>query len=173
MRRKSDKHEKQIVAEMGTAMGEEGRRCPASGALKWWKGDGYFDGRFRIEVKETDKSYRTIKLDELKTVANQAKGLEIPILVVRFNAKRGDIGEMFVIRKGNPWKGYNNPPNGPDGTFYSNGFNTSAKQLKIAVEDLRLLCVTLTFRLGTPEEVTYYVTKWDDFIKEIENDREG
>lgn len=163
MRRKSDKHEKQIVAEMGEAMGEVGRRCLASGALKWWKADGYFDDRFRIEVKETDKEYRAIKLDELKKVAQQARGLEEPIFVVRFNKRRGDAGELFVLRKGDPWK--DNPSRA------SNSRQTTAKQIKLTVEDLRGECVSLTFRQGTPEEVTYYVTRWDEFIEEIGNDR--
>jgi hypothetical protein len=167
--RQSDKHEKKLIEEMGESMGEQGRRCPASGALKWWKGDGFFTDRYRIELKETSKDYHLVKLDVLKTVESQKQGMEEPILVLLFNPRHGDDGEKFVIRKGCPWSYPRLPP-----TVHH--AYTAEKQIRLAVEVLREPYVSIVFSQPLPEgkvqEVVYYVTKWDDFLKEIENDRE-
>jgi len=156
--RKESHHEQQAAEELGEAMGLEGRRQPASGAIRGHKGDGCVLGHWLFEHKETGKLSFALKLDELKKIEQEAyeRGEE-DLLVFRFNI-RYQQPQRYVVRRGQL--------DDPDHTIVSKG----KKQIRLNRDELRYhgsLC-NIVFR---DEAQKYYITPWESFLEEVKRDR--
>lgn len=82
-----------------------GRRTLASGATKIEKSDvvtstyGRPPDGVRLECKSTNKESRSVRLSELRKIAHEAKGDEIPVLSIEFVLPGRAPEEFYIIPK--------------------------------------------------------------------------
>ena len=153
----AQKHEQEAVDAIQEASGVYGRRQPASGALRHYKGDGFFPNLLRFELKETGRDKIVLKLAMLRKIEREAQfSGEEPILLLRFN--RLGKASIGVVHK-----------HPRVGKFCPQELIGGRTQITVRRVDLITAPFILVFR-GGPK---YFLEHWEAFLGGLRDSRRG